>query len=89
MQELKDGTSKFHEKTSDMDEQVSDKIDDMISSISGSDDEVVSFVSDKNTNVDSVQFIIKTAAVKKAEVVEEEPEEEVTKSFLDKLKDLF
>ena len=72
-----------------MDEQVSDKIDDMISSISGSDDEVVSFVSDKNTNVDSVQFIIKTAAVKKAEVVEEEPEEEVTKSFLDKLKDLF
>ena len=89
VQELKDGTSKFHEKTSDMDEQVSDKIDDMISSISGSDDEVVSFVSDKNTNVDSVQFIIKTAAVKKAEVVEEEPEEEVTKSFLDKLKDLF
>ncbi len=89
VQELKDGTSEFHEKTSDMDEQVSDKIDEMISSISGNDDKVVSFVSDKNTNVDSVQFIIKTASVKKAEVVEEEPEEEAPKSFLEKLKDLF
>lgn len=81
VQELKDGTKEFHEKTSDMDEQVSDKIDEMISSMSGSDEEVVSFVSDRNTNVDSVQFVIKTAAVKKADVVEEEPEEEAPKSF--------
>ncbi len=64
VQELKGGTSEFHEKTSDMDVQVEDKIDEMVSSMSGSDDEIVSFVSDKNTNVDSVQFVIKTAAVR-------------------------
>lgn len=63
VQELKGGTSEFHEKTSDMDVQVEDKIDEMVSSMSGSDDEIVSFVSDKNTNVDSVQFVIKTAAL--------------------------
>ena len=57
--------------------------------MSGSDEKIVSFVSDKNTNVDSVQFVIKTAAVKKEEVVEEEPEKEAPKSFLEKLKDLF
>ncbi len=39
----------------------------MISGISGGDDETVSFVSDKNTNVDSVQFVIKTAPIEKNE----------------------
>ena len=33
----------------------------------GGDAEIVSFVSDKNTHVGSVQFVIKTAAIEKAE----------------------
>ena len=86
---LKDGTGEFHDKTSDMDVQVKDKIDEMIDSISGSEGELASFVSDKNTNVSSVQFVIKTAAIKKEEPVKEETLEEAPKGFLEKLKDLF
>lgn len=73
---LADGTGEFREQTADMDEQVSSEIDDMLDSISGTG-EVSSFVSDKNTDIKSVQFVIKTDAVKKAEVetvVEEKTE---------------
>ena len=73
---LADGTGEFREQTADMDEQVSSEIDDMLDSISGAG-EVSSFVSDKNTDIKSVQFVIKTEAVKKTEVepvVEEKTE---------------
>lgn len=87
--ELYDGTDEFYDKTSTMDTQVEDSIDEMISSISGDDSEPVSFVSDKNTNVKSVQFVIKTSAIEKpeAEVEEEAPAENT--SFWVKLKNLF
>ena len=65
---MSDGTSEFYNQTSDLDVQVQNQIDEMIASISGEQTEVVSFVSDKNTNVDSVQFVIKTAAIEKADV---------------------
>lgn len=50
-----------------MDTQIRDQIDDTLAEISGSDAPVVSFVSDKNGNVDSVQFVIKTDAIEKQE----------------------
>lgn len=86
--ELYDGTDEFYDKTSTMDTQVEDSIDEMISSISGDDSEPVSFVSDKNTNVQSVQFVIKTSAIEKPEAEEEEAPAENT-SFWAKLKNLF
>ena len=86
---LKDGTSEFSEKTSDIDTQVSEQIDSMISSVTGSDDETVSFVSEKNTNVSSVQFVIKTAAIEKPEINVTETKEEESFTFWQKLLRLF
>lgn len=55
----------------------------------GSDADVVSFVSDKNTNVDSVQFIIKTAVVEKAEIAASAAAEEAPLTLWQKLLRLF
>lgn len=87
--ELSDGTQEFEDKTGNMDEQVQEKIDSILDSIGGDDMEVVSFVSNKNTNTTSVQFVIKTSEIKKAEkepVVEEKEEQT---GFGEKLLKLF
>jgi len=68
--ELNDGTKEFYEKTDGMDSEIEGKIDDMLNTISRSDAEIRSFVSEKNTNVESVQFVIKTGAVEKPEAVQ-------------------
>ena len=88
-EELANGTSEFVDKTSDMDTQISDEINSITSSITGNDDEVVSFVSDKNTNVDSVQFVIKTSLIEKAESAAAEGAKEETLTFWQKLLRLF
>ena len=86
--ELTDGTGEFKGETSDLDSKVDDEVDSMIDNFAGGDFEVESFVSDKNTDVDSVQFVIKTEAIKKEEVkVEEEKNEEL--NFWQKLLNLF
>ena len=61
----------------------------MLDSMSGEEYEVTSFVSEKNTEVDSVQFVIKTEAVKIPEAIkaDTEPEQELT--FWQKLLSLF
>ncbi len=87
--QLSDGTSEFKDKTSDMDIQISDEIDSITASVSGGDSEVVSFVSDKNTNVDSVQFVIKTDSIEVPEVTVEDSAEEETLNFWQKLLRLF
>ena len=87
--ELSDGTGELKSQTSGMDTEVEDKIDESIESFKGKDSETVSFVSEKNTNVKSVQFVIKTDAIEipEEEVVEEEPEEKP--GFFQKLSALF
>ncbi len=87
--ELSDGTNEFYEQTDGMDGKIRDSIDEMISSISGGDAEVVSFVSDKNENVSAVQFVIKTAAIEKAEVVHDDTEQAQKLNFWQKLLKLF
>lgn len=87
--ELQDGTSEFDEKTSTMDTQVQDQIDEMLESISGGNKKVVSFTSSKNTNIDSVQFVIKTAAIEKPEEAVTETKTETKRTFWQKVKDLF
>ena len=87
--ELADGTSEFAEQTSDMDTQISNEIDSIMSSITGGDAEAESFVSEKNTKVDSVQFVIKTAAIEKAEATVSDGAEEAPLTFWQKLLRLF
>ncbi len=81
-------TETFVERTSGIDDKVDEQIQDVMNSLTGGD-EVVSFVSEKNTDVDSVQFVIKTAAIEKPEesVVDETPV--VQRNFWQKLLHLF
>lgn len=82
---LTDGTTEFVDKTSDMDTQISDEIDSMTASLSGGDGDAESFVSEKNTNVNTVQFVIKTAAIEKAETTTDNTVESAPLTFWQKL----
>lgn len=54
-----------------------------------SDAEIRSFVSEKNTNVESVQFVIKTEAIEKPEVVQTVEDEPQQLSLWEKFLKLF
>lgn len=86
---LKDGTKELSDKTDGLDAEISDKIDDMIDSMTGSDVELKSFTSDKNTSVNSVQFVIKTDDIKVEEPEESKSETKEELSFWQKLLKLF
>lgn len=81
--ELTNGTSEFVDQTSDMDPQISDEIDSMTNSFSGGD--TISFVSEKNAHMNAVQFVIKTAAIEKAEVPLDDAGESAPLTFWQKL----
>mgnify|MGYP004565645675 CR=1 FL=1 len=83
--EFTNGTSEFVDQTSDMDPQISDEIDSMTNSFSGGDGDTISFVSEKNTHVNAVQFVIKTAAIEKAEVPLDDAGESAPLTFWQKL----
>ena len=87
--ELKEGTEEFVKETDGMETEVSGEIDSMITDATGSDVKVTSFVSEKNTNVDSVQFVIQTEAIKIAEVANTEPVVVEKLNFWQKLLRLF
>jgi putative membrane protein len=61
----------------------------MLSSISGKGDKVVSFVSDKNTNVSSVQFVLKTDPINIPEAPKAAALKPAEESFWQKLLKLF
>ncbi|MCM3762897.1 YhgE/Pip domain-containing protein [Alkalihalobacillus oceani] len=86
---LHNGTGKLHEATSGLPEQMQEEIDAMISDYDKSDFDPVSFVSEKNHNVETVQFVIKTAGVEIEEPEEAPAEREEEKSFWTKLRELF
>lgn len=88
--ELKDGTGEFRKQTKDIDEKIETEIDSAIENMTGADFDVISFVSEKNEDVKSVQFVLKTPAIEKEESetledisTEEEP------GFLQKFLNLF
>lgn len=87
--ELNDGTSELNSETSKMDTQIQDEIDEILSSIEGEETETKSFVSEKNTNIDNVQFVIKTAAIEKEEIKVEEKEQSESKTLWEKFIQLF
>lgn len=86
---LENGTGQLSAGTSGMSGQVQKQIDDMLKGISGDDAKAKSFVSEKNTNVRSVQFVIKNDPVKISE--KEPPEDKAGKerSWWQKLLALF
>lgn len=90
--ELSDGTAELRKETDKIDSTFSDDLDDlsgMLESLSGENSTVQSFVSAKNTDVSSVQFVIKTEAVEipEPEKAAAEPEEKL--NFWQKLLRLF
>ncbi len=87
--ELHDGTTELHQSTKDMPKEMTEEIDQMMDEYDKSDFEAVSFVSDKNENVNSVQFVLKTESIKyeEPETTEEPKKEE--KGIWDRFKDLF
>ena len=58
--ELSKGTTELNNKTENIDTEITDEIDKMVDDLDGTSDEIVSFTSEKNTNVQGVQFLIKT-----------------------------
>ena len=87
--ELKDGTFEFRDKTANLDRDLKDKISDAIREMLGGDFDVVSFASEKNTNVEAVQFVIKTAGVRAATTETLDVTETETPTFWQKLAGLF
>lgn len=60
--EYRSGVAELRDGTDGIENEISDKIDELLQELSGSD-EVISFVSEKNTDVTSVQFVLKTGAI--------------------------
>lgn len=86
---LNDGTNEFYEKTEGMDDKISDELNDNLGSLLDDDYDVVSFVSDKNTNVSSVQFVMKTTEIKQEETAETTEETTEDTGFFQKFLNLF
>ena len=86
---INSGMQQLYSETKDIPKQVQDRIDEYMAPYDKSDYKPVSFVSDKNKNISSVQFVIKTEKIEKEEP--EKPQEAVTEtpSFWTKLQDLF
>lgn len=86
---LADATTEFSDKTADADTKVTDTITDTVDEMMGKDVEVVSFVSEKNTNVDSVLFVMKTDAVQVQEDEDATATVQEEKTFWQKVLALF
>ncbi len=86
---LNDGISKYYNQTSNMESKVKKQIEEIEKSIGGKEVKPVSFVSEKNKNVKSVQFVIKTEQIKKANVKKVEKKEDKPKTFWERFINLF
>ncbi|MGN0333772.1 MAG: hypothetical protein ACI4D9_12285 [Lachnospiraceae bacterium] len=87
-EEMASGTQEFYDETKDMDTEITDELDKKIDEMTGKDIEVKSFTSEKNKNVDSVLFVMKTPEISVPEE-EEVVETEKKATVMDKIKDLF
>ncbi len=65
--QLSSGTNELNEQTNSMPDEVDKQINEMMAKYSGKDFEPVSFASEENTNVESVQFAMRTDGVSKVE----------------------
>jgi len=85
----KEGTEELRKGTGDMDEEIQKKVDEMLDRITGQGEKTVSFVSEKNTQVSSVQFVLKTGAIYLPEAEEAPASKTVELNFWQKLLSLF
>lgn len=88
-QEMKDGTEEFRSETAGINDTLNEKIDDMIAEKTSSDVTLSSFVDPRNTDVDNVQFVITTPAVRAASVQNEEETVPEETGVLEKIRNLF
>ena len=65
--------------------EIEKKINEILSLISGGDGKTISFVSDKNTDVTSVMFVLKTDPINPPEVSEPARPEPVKLNFWQRL----
>ncbi len=87
--ELADGTYELRDRTGGLDAEVDDKIDELLEEYQKTDFVMESFVSSRNTQVDSVQFVIKTQSVSIPEAPQEVPEEAPALTFWQRFLRLF
>ncbi len=86
---LRDGTSKLDGEAGKMKTEAKNKIDELLGSVKGPKGPVESFVSSKNTNVNSLQFVMKTDSIKKPIEKKPEAKEKEKETFFKKLFKLF
>ena len=86
--DLKEGTDEFKDEAGGIDGQIDAEVDEVIGDLSGSGFTPVSFVSDKNTNVELVQFVMRTEGVRVPEETDI-PAAEEPMSFWQRLLALF
>lgn len=72
-----------------MDSEVEDTIENAVVEVTGKDEKTISFVSDKNENVDSVLFVMKTPSIEKKEVQEKQTNKKENTSIIKKFLKLF
>ncbi|MGM9665917.1 MAG: hypothetical protein ACI3XX_05210 [Eubacteriales bacterium] len=87
--ELKDGLQEFYDELDGIDTEISDKIQELLDDMTGSNYELYSFVSEKNVNVNNVQFVISTEAIKAPEMPQENITVKEETNFWKKLLKLF
>jgi len=63
--QLKEGAEEFLKQTGGLDSMVDGEIGSLIVSATGGNVKLTSFVSQENTNINAVQFVIKTDAIEK------------------------
>lgn len=85
----KEGTKDFRSKTSGINNGIDKQIKDLMDEIFGTDDRVQSFVSPKNTDLKSVQFVLKTSPIEIPLVPVSDVTEPVKLNFWQKLLQLF
>ena len=87
--EISNGINKLRTETLDIDTKITDKINEVLDPISVNGDALQSFTSKKNTNVERVQFVMRTDAVKvpEPEVPPAEPVKEL--NFFERVLALF
>ncbi|TAH74749.1 MAG: hypothetical protein EWM47_01615 [Anaerolineaceae bacterium] len=89
MASYKEGTNEFKSKTSNINSEIDQQINKILDEIVGKGDIVESFVSDKNTDIGSVQFVLKTAPIEIPEAPSVEISEPIKLNFWQKLLKLF
>ena len=89
MVNLTNGTGELRDNTTGLDTKLTDKINEVLDPLRGGTGNTHSFVSAKNTQVDSVQFVMHTPAIEKTEVEVPDDETKEDLSFIQRVLKLF